>query len=311
MVRKLDFIVFGMPRGGTSAVSRYISSVDELYCGLEVFPVGLQHDRIDVPQAFLERQHPRWSPVAVKDVMERADTVQRYGNKTPYYIYRLPAILRELDNCPAVGCVREVRPIAMSYSTRAANPRDTWDTGRRGLFAAGDAVMLVHVLLNLPPRTNVMIVPQAALLADWRAVMTKVVGHIAPGTPAVFNPERLGEIDEIKTSQVGRTKVELVDVEEEALARLEGTGLGELFSRDDVFLVNDVRDELAAIKAACPPDPVAFIGELAERHPEPTLMEYYGRWANLAGKAFQRMYKPQQPGGGRRARAGKAAQGAA
>lgn len=310
MVRKLDFIVFGMPRGGTSAVSRYISSVDQLYCGLEVFPVGLQHDRIDVPQAFLERQHARWSPVAVKDVMARGDQVERYGNKTPYYIYRLPAILRELDNCPAVGCVREIRPIAMSYSTRAANPRDTWDTGRRGLFAAGDAVMLVHVLLNLPAEANVMIVPQKALLADWRAVMTKVVGHIAPGTPAVFNPERLGEIDEIKTTQVGRAKVELVDVEEEALARLEGTGLGALFTRDDVFLVNDVRDELAAIREACPPDPVAFVGSLAERHPEPTVVEYYGRWANLAGKAFRRMYKPPRQGG-RRAQAGKAAQGAA
>lgn len=298
-----------MPRGGTSAVSRYISSVDELYCGLEVFPVGLKHDLIDVPRGFLERQHPRWSQVAIKDVMARGDTIERYGNKTPYYIYRLAGILHELDNCPAVGCVREVRPIAMSYSTRAANPRDTWDTGRRGLFAVGDAIMLVHVLLNLPADTNVMIVPQKALLADWRAVMTKVVGHIAPGVEASFNPERLGEIDEIKTSQVSRTKVELVDVEEEALALLDGTGLGALFMRDDVFLVNDVRDELAAIKAECPADPVAFLEPLAQRHSESTVAEYYGRWANLAGKAWQRMYKPQRPG--QRAKGRKAAQGAA
>ena len=297
-MKKLDFIVFGMPRGGTSAVARYISSVDALYCGLEVFPTSLDHSTIDVPQGFLTRQHERWGDAAVADVTVRADTIERYGNKTPFYFYRLAGILKELDNCPAIFCVRDLRSIAMSYSTRAANPKDTWDSGRRGLFAVGDAIMMVHILLSLPDEANVLIIPQAALLDDWQATMTEAVGFIAPGIAASFNPDRLGEIDEIKTTQGSRTKVDLVPVEETAMRRIAGSGLNEFFTRGEIMRLADVRQELVAIRDKCPPNPINFMRRLVENHPEPTAPEFFERWSKLAGNAWRRIYG--RPGAKRR-----------
>jgi hypothetical protein len=287
VVKKLDFLVFGMPRGGTSAVARYISAVDALHCGQEVFPISLNHANLDVPTAFLERQAERWNESSVKEVTAKGDKIKFYGNKTPTYFYRLPGVLKELDNVPTIACVRHPRSVALSYSTRSLNPKDNWHSGRRGLFAVGDALMLVHALHHAPRDAKIMILPQKSLLVDWKATMTKAVAHIAPSVSADFNPKALDEIDLIKNRQTSRTKVELENIEERALNRIERIGLFELFDRDDVFMLNDVREYLARIVSDGPGNPVGFINRLAAEHPDELARNFAERWNNPAKRAWK------------------------
>lgn len=287
MVKKLDFLVFGMPRGGTSAVARYISAVDALHCGQEVFPISLDHSKLDVPHAFLERQAERWNDSSVKEVTAKGDLIKLYGNKTPTYFYRLPGVLEELDNVPTIACVRNPRSVALSYSTRSLNPKDNWHAGRRGLFAVGDALMLVHALHHAPRDAKIMILPQKSLLVDWQATMTKAIAHIAPDIKAEFNPVALEEIDKIKNRQTSRTKVELENIELRALNRIERIGLFDLFDRDDVFMADEVREDVARIVADGPGNPIGFITRLAAEHPDQLARDFVERWTNPARRAWK------------------------
>ena len=287
VVRKLDFFVFGMPRGGTSAVARYISAVDALHCGQEVFPVALDHSKLDIPTGFLEPQANYWIDSSIEEVTRKADTIQLYGNKTPTYFYRLSGLMTELDNAPSIACVRNPRSVAVSYSTRSLNPKDNWKAGRRGLFAIGDALMLAHALHHTPRDAKILVLPQKALLIDWMATMEKAISHIAPGVSAKFNDVALEKINKIKSRQSSSKKADLEDVELRALKRIEKDGLFDLFNRDDAVLLDEVRDDLARIVHDGPGNPVGFILRLAADHPDPIAREYANRWAKPARRAWQ------------------------
>ncbi|MEO1778994.1 MAG: hypothetical protein AAFU63_09395, partial [Pseudomonadota bacterium] len=48
-----------------------------------------------------------------------------------------------------------------------------------------------------------------------------------------------------KNRQTSRTKVELENIELRALNRIERIGLFDLFDRDDVFMADEVREDVA------------------------------------------------------------------
>lgn len=293
MTRKLDFIVFGLPRSGTTAVAGYLSAVPGLHCGLEVFPTFLDHSTLDVPRAFLERQDRLWNDSSAEAVRAGGDSILRYGNKTPTYFYRLPSLLDELDNCPAILCVRDLRAVATSYAKRAADPRDTWLPGRNGLFAMGDALIMLHALRCTPAGARILIVQQAALQTDWRAVMTRAAAHVAPGLAPEFATGALDSLEETKKQIQAQEKPALDEIAERALRRLERAGVPAFFSETGVVDLDEKRAEIDAILAETPPNPINFIRRMVEAHPDPEVKAFFDRWARHAGKAWQ-AYRPRQ-----------------
>lgn len=285
MTRKLDFVVFGLPRGGTTAVANYISAVPSLHCGVEVFPTYLDHATLPIPEAFITAQHEMWNSSSAEEVRTRGHEISHFGNKTPTYFYRLPSLLEELDNCPAIACVRDLREVATSYSKRATDPGDPWAPGRSGLFAMGDALLLLHALHSAPKGSKVMILPQNVLLADWRAAMTRAVAHIAPGVAAEFDETRLKKIDKIKRQTMAKEKPVLELPEKRALNRLKRDGLVDFFARPDIMMLDDVRDEIATILAQTPPNPINFIRRQVADHPNPAVTKHFEGWSRQAARA--------------------------
>lgn len=290
----LDFIVFGMPRSGTSATARYLSAMPGMHCGQEVFPMSLDHGKLDVPRAFVERQSERWNDSSSETVRSRGDNIHVWGNKTPTYFYRLEGIMAELPGRPAVVCVRAPRAIALSYSTRAQTERDKWHVGRRGLFAVGDALMLAHALARFSEPERILVLPQNALLQDWKAAMVRVAAHVAPGHPVAYDADVLAQIDNIKSRQTKRRKLTLEPVEDQALRRLEKTGLSAFFDRDRIAPLSEVQAELAAILEQTPPNPVGFMRRLSAAHPAPEARAYFENWSAPASRLWAQL-KPGAP----------------
>jgi hypothetical protein len=284
--RKLDFVVLGLPRGGTTATAAYLSAVPGIHCGIEVFPTFMDHSALDVPEAFLSCADPLWSGSSAEDVRAQGDQIRWFGNKTPTYFYRLPTLLAELDNCPAIVCLRDLPGVAGSYARRAANPKDkSWDPGRVGLFALGDALLLMHALLACPPQARVLLVPQAALAADWRAVMTRAVAHVAPGAGSAFDPERLAPIERRRRRSKSTEPPPLGPVEARALRRLTQAGVTAFFAQGDVRPLAEVRTGIATALAQAPANPIRFLSRMAEGHPAPGVRDYLTRWSRHAAKA--------------------------
>lgn len=288
-MRKLDFIVFGTARSGTSAVGRYLSAVESIYCGQEVFTERRNHSELNSPEAFLAPQANNRNQTAIDAIQERGDRIKRYGNKFPEYFYRLDPILDELDGCPAIACVRDLRSIALSYSARAANVRDPWPAGRCGLYAVGDALMLIHVLNITQFASRIMVIPHKALLADWQAVMTRAVHHIDPAIEASFDEERLKVVEAFKRRAKKTSQLELSPVEENVLRKLEETALPEFLNRASPFTVDEVREELAAIAENTPRNPVRFLREMASMLPTQEGRDYFEQWRARARRTWKQL----------------------
>ena len=287
-MRRLDFVVLGLPRGGTTATAAYLSAARGVHCGSEVFPTYLNHARLEVPEAFVTCEDAHWSASSRDEVQARAAELRWYGNKTPTYFYRLPTLLAELDNCPALVCLRDLRAVAGSYARRAANARDTsWQAGRVGLFALGDALLLLHALRACPPEARVMVVPQSALQADWRAVMTRALAHVAPQAAPDFDPARLVEAEQWRTGTTSYP--DLSATEDKALKRLDRAGVTSFFARPKVALLEDLREEIDAVLAQAPPNPINFMRRHVAAHPNLEVQDHLCLWSRHAARA-SRLY---------------------
>lgn len=288
-IRTLDFLVLGMPRSGTSAAARYLSAMEGVFCGQEVFPVALDHSQLAMPEAFLTRQHARWNDSAVEEVTRRKDQIQRWGNKTPTYFNRLDGLRSELNDCPLVVCLRDPLSVARSYSTRATNPKDPWAPWRHGLFALGDTMILAHVLAAARAPEKILLLPHTALVKDWETAMSQVAAHVAPGLECRYVPEALAEINTIRKRQTSRKKVELTDVELNGLRRIERSGLSDFFNTVDLTTLDKVQNELADIVRAGPPHPIGFMRRLIQGHPAKEIAENAGNWLKTSSRTLKRL----------------------
>lgn len=290
MARRLDFVVMGLPRGGTTAVARYLSAVPEIHCGIEVFPTYLDHASLSVPEGFLAHDDPHWLPASVNEVTQRQNEIRWYGNKTPTYFYRLPTLLAQLDDAPAIVCLRDLRAVASSYNARAANPKDlSWDPGRVGLFAIGDALLLLHALAACPARARVLLVPQSALLNDWRAVMERAVAHVAPGAAPDFDPCRVRGLVAFCDRLVAPPPLRLDLAERRAFTRLDQDGVTDFFADPTPRLLTEVRAGLEALLESAPASPIRFVQRHLESHGTAEAHAFFPTWLRHATRA-SRLY---------------------
>lgn len=146
--RGVDFIVFGVPRSGTSNLARAISQHHGLYCGLEFYPwdwklsdrdpaVDFANDELLPPTA--NRATTREQ---LKSLGKRATS---FGDKNPRFYATLPELAVELPECALFGIYRPGLGFCDSYNRRAAEA-GKWHPGQTGLTAVLD---LTEFLLAL------------------------------------------------------------------------------------------------------------------------------------------------------------------
>lgn len=296
--RKLDFIVFGCARSGTTAVCNYLSAARGIHCGIELYSTRQDHSLLVAPGCFTGLVQGRQDNTLARPLTEfqiRASTraierfgaeLRHFGNKTPTYFYRLRGVLDELGpEAKAVLCWRDTPSTALSYTRRANTPDDPFRPGRTGLFAALDMMFLMHALDDLRER-DVVVVPLSAIAAGWEAAMTPVVAHIAPEAAPFFKRKLIDKIDNRVAKQKRireSSSVGLDPVDREAVDAVVQAGVDDLFRRaGGTFLLSEIRDDLAQVVARLPKQPLKFAADLAARHPDPQVAEYIKTWRVLA-----------------------------
>ncbi|MEO0913390.1 MAG: sulfotransferase [Pseudomonadota bacterium] len=299
MTRNLDFIVFGVPRSGTTAVSRYLSAVDEIHCGIERFHERMDHSTLTAPEDFLNlenlpegHQNRRFSN---EDIARKAGKIRIYGNKHPTYFYRLQGVLDEIGTHRGLLCYRDIGESARSYGVRAVNPTDSWPPGRAGLFAVGDMILQIKALARLE-RGEIMVVPYKALVADWERTMRTAIDFLAPDLDIVFNEERVAGL----TRQKDRAKAKrdrvvsdndgavLTETDQAGVDLIAAEGVDELMSRETAFDISEVRSRLSAIADKLPDDPIAYVESMVERHENAATNEFFPRWHKWVTRGWER-----------------------
>lgn len=282
MARTLEFLVYGLARSGTSAMASYLSAVPGVHCGMEVFPTFLDHATIRAPRDFLAHDDPAWKAASVDEITARGDEIRVWGNKTPTYFYNLAGLYQQLGPVPSLLSLRPLEKVAASYAMRAGDPGDGWPAGRGALFACGDALVLIQALAQLERTDHILAVPQSALSADWRAVMTAALAHVAPGVAPVFREADLARIDRRRKTSAARAKPpreDMAPVERAALNKMAQIGVGAVFASAGMGPVSDRHAALRALVETGPAaDPVGWMTRAVARHPDPAAAAFLPLW---------------------------------
>lgn len=293
--RRLDFIVAGTARSGTTAVTQYLQTVGHIHCAMEVFGATDDHTRLHPPHCFFEaeiaaaarpelliyKKYRRSSLVAA----EKSPRISIWGNKSPSYAYRLNGVLSELPRPRAVVLARPVMPVAESYVKRALNPEDSFGHGRTGIYAIGDCMALAHALA-IAPGDQVLVLPYRGLIRDWRETITDVCAFVSPGTPPDFDEDA---VEAIRQSYLRRKQKKrempwgISDFEREAVRQAEAFGLDSILDGDRPFLLSTVQPALRAAVARLP-DLIPYIRDLTVGHPVPAAADFFPTWAGHVNK---------------------------
>jgi hypothetical protein len=287
--RRLDFIVTGVARSGTTAVADYLSAVPGVFCGPELFEVAADHRALHPPHCFAEAEQraaadphlcriPKFRR-ATAAIAAADPPVTLFGNKQPYYLCRLAAVLGQIGRPRAIVCTRDILPVAQSHVLRALNPDDNFGAGRTGVYALGDWLALVHALAAVPG-DRVLVMPYRAIAADWRRAIADALAFIDPAAPVSFDARQVRQIEKRYLRKKDRRAAQgltLPEYERAAIAAFAGCGAERLLDADRPFPLAAVQPDLRAIAARLP-DPVDHVVGLLEHHPLQLTVDYLGIW---------------------------------
>ncbi len=294
-MRKLDFIVFGCARSGTTALAKMLRAINQIHCGIELFNPIDDHRQIDVDQAFLARYREqieagKRQPIDPEEemaILQGKGDVRAYGNKFPLYYRRLRGVFEELGTTKSVLCAREPLRVAQSYNMKSREKRSGWPRGRSALFAAGDMMILLKTLAACARHhqpLDILVVPQSALLMDWQTTLNAVADHLLPGVEVTCDTALVSDSVKFGARRQTLKRPDLSDTEATALAALDNAGAAAVLGLDEPCHIGRVGRHLAEVARALPDDHIEFISALA-RESGPDVREYLTRWERIARRA--------------------------
>lgn len=292
MSQKLDFIVFGVPRSGTTAATRYLSAAREVHCGIECFSHKVDHSTLHAPECFLENTNLREGSanfrISREDIESKDGNIRYYGNKMPTYYLRLQGVLDEVATPRAILCYRDIEGVAQSYAARAKQPSNKWPAGRLGIFATGDMMIMLKALTVLE-RADVLVVPYSSVLKDWRATYTTALQFVAPDLEPDFMADRLAEIESHRDHVAKREKPALDKIDKQAINRVSSSGVHELFDRDEPFALSEIHSGIPGILENLPKNPVNWVGKMAAGHSDDAVREFLPTWDKRVRPSWKRL----------------------
>jgi len=318
--RKLDFIVGGVARTGTTAIAQYLSAIENYHCGVELFSPGENHAALLSPECFnslsdqasISSQRVgrlRHAKFTLDEISRKGEKITVWGNKTPNYFFRLQGILDELEGGKGILAWRKVRETAMSFQRRSINPLDNFDAARNGIHAALDMMLITRMVAGLINQ-NVLIVPNRHLVVDWEDTTRKVADFITPGQPIVFESSAVESLNDAKLrkNKARETSdIELTRHDEVVVKLVESAGLDSLFDQPGPFLLLDIKDDLRAVLNELPPNLLRFAEKRARVHPNPAVAAYFPKWQKHAQSVLDSIPKSRlkDPAAPRQARSAK------
>jgi hypothetical protein len=181
----LDFLVWGVPRSGTTALRQAINLHPNLFCAHE-WQLGLRKwSELNVPRTIMLGDHPNGQ--AVTRDRDRAELgakletggVRRYGDKTPTYYVQLHDFPSRLQH---LAIYRSPAGFIPSWDRRAADVSDQWHAGQDGLLALVEWMLFLDAIAEAP--RNVVVVSHGALFRHnsglYQLALQTLLGETAP-----------------------------------------------------------------------------------------------------------------------------------
>lgn len=179
----VNFIVYGVPRSGTTATVHYLNCHPEVFCGHEVFPENVAVSSLRYPSDFARMAAlPNFAHAEVSGVIaEKTGSLKAIGNKTPRYYFA--DLAEQAGGRASILLARPAADFAPSWTARAVKNAPGWERGRIG--ALGLFEQLVCIEQTLRCGVDPLVIPFAALTRAPRETIETVFAHLGVDPAAV------------------------------------------------------------------------------------------------------------------------------
>ena len=158
MTSDLAFVVGGVARSGTTALSQALNFHPNIFCaheaGYAIAPSGIPSDIIDDLRrrcGHLPANTNQGKSVKAMEEKLAARTLKLIGDKVPDYAIHSKLITERHPRTTQICILRDAIGSARSFDVRAENESDTgWHRGCIGLFAILDLLIIVDGLATSP-----------------------------------------------------------------------------------------------------------------------------------------------------------------
>ncbi|MFT6535116.1 MAG: hypothetical protein ACJAQU_000004 [Loktanella salsilacus] len=146
---KKFLFVSGMPRAGTTAMGHLLNGCRDVSMFTEIYNPYRAYNRYDFAPRILEDRIQQMHNAGETRVIKRFNSETFVGDKRPLFQYSMLHTFEELSSYPVTvfHMLRDVLAVCASYSKRAQNPKDSWDT-LRGLSQCIHELNMSHRLIQ-------------------------------------------------------------------------------------------------------------------------------------------------------------------
>lgn len=241
---ELDFIVCGVARSGTTALTQYLNAFQGVICGPEYFGLEFDNRKIRSPESFFGtkyKKNPHGLNIIDKslNINQGIDIV--FGNKIPHYFYALKRTLSTIRGSKVVVCIRDPRDSARSFNKRADNPKDNWPVGRRGFFAPLDFVCCLAALRRTPS-AQIHLVHHNELVQSTSHKLDELLQFLVPGQALQVSEDYMSQTSLNWVNAKKREPGSFGAMEEEAFVRSHANQLYALIAGRKITGSSDLRD---------------------------------------------------------------------
>jgi hypothetical protein len=165
----LDFVVFGVPRSGTDALTRALNLHPQIMCAIEYFPDAIAASTATVPEAFEDERYS-YSPNCEKSRLiyaSKKGTATVFGNKDPRFSLFAEAFHASNPDCKMICIYRPKLGFWQSWDARANDQDDEhWERGQTGFFGLLELMCLLNNLSDVHGCGEVLLVNYDGLFFD-------------------------------------------------------------------------------------------------------------------------------------------------
>lgn len=148
--RNIDFLLMGVPRSGTTALTSAINLHPDLLCGAEVLNDHRPHRDLDYPRTFLALDSlPVKARERLAHLISTKPNPRLIGNKLPRYYFNLESLLGQIPDARLIWIYRSPKQFCASWNKRASNLNDTsWHRGQTGIFGILEILICIDAILR-------------------------------------------------------------------------------------------------------------------------------------------------------------------
>ncbi|NJM34899.1 MAG: sulfotransferase [Rhodomicrobium sp.] len=248
MNRPLNFLVLGVARSGTSALTQALNVNPRVICGMETFNAFEDHTNLSYPRSFQDRLNASegYQKTFLRTVLGRAGATGpiAIGNKEPNYDLSLTRIVKALPDIRLLFIYRHPCAFFESWNIRARDRNDTqWPAGKRGLLGALSLMIYLRELSRLD--TECLIIPYSYFSAEVAGSLSHVFRFLGVDTIGDDGCVPLQSIQMQADRLSGKSRA-VTQGETDFLNAIAFAELDKILSQDRCFNFSEIRSDIKA-----------------------------------------------------------------